>query len=107
LHLDVVLSLPRPGLAIICREAFVDGIPDFLNGWDLIDVSVEDTTRLACNGLVLDEKTYLCAEEHEHIAEALVKHGQTVHTLLYDTVSLWGGSFRCSHHPLIRESKLD
>ena len=24
LHLDVVLSLPRPGLAIICREAFVE-----------------------------------------------------------------------------------
>lgn len=107
LHLDVVLSLPRPGLAIVCREAFEEGLPDFLNGWDLVDVSVDDTTRLACNGLVLDEKTYICAEEHEHVAEALGKHGQTVHTLLYDTVSAWGGSFRCSHHPLIRESNLD
>jgi len=107
LHLDVVLSLPRPCLAIVCRDAFVDGLPDFLDGWDLIDVSVEATTRLACNGLVLDEKTYICAEEHTDVAEALTKHGQTVHTLLYDTVSLWGGSFRCSHHPLIRESNLD
>lgn len=107
LHLDVVLSLPRPGLAIICREAFLDGLPDFLDGWDLIDVSVEDTTRLACNGLVLDEETYICAAEHEAVAEALAKHGQKVHTLLYDAVSLWGGSFRCSHHPLIRESNLD
>ncbi len=107
LHLDVVLSLPRPGLAIVCRDAFVDGLPDFLDGWDLIDVTVDDTVRLACNGLVLDEKTYICAEEHEAVAEALVKHGQTVHTVLYDTVSLWGGSFRCSHHPLVRESQLD
>ncbi|MCO5191836.1 MAG: arginine deiminase-related protein [Anaerolineae bacterium] len=107
LHLDVVLSLPRPGLAIVCRDAFAEGLPDFLDGWDLIDVSVDDTIRLACNGLVLDEKTYICAEEHEHVAEALVKHGQTVHTVLYDIVSLWGGSFRCSHHPLIRESQLD
>ena len=107
LHLDVVLSLPRPGLAIVCREAFVDGLSDFLDGWDLIDVSVEATTRLACNGLVLDKGTYICAAEHEDVAEALTKYGQNVHTLLYDTVSLWGGSFRCSHHPLIRESGLD
>jgi N-dimethylarginine dimethylaminohydrolase len=107
LHLDVVLSLPRPGLAIICREAFMDGLPDFLEDWDLIDVSVEDTARLACNGLVLDENTYVCAAEHEYVAEALIQHGQNVHTMLYDSVSLWGGSFRCSHHPLIRESELD
>jgi glycine amidinotransferase len=106
LHLDVVLSLPRPGLAVVCRDAFVDGLPEFLDGWDLVDVSVEDTTRLACNGLVLDEETYLCAAEHESIAEALSKHGQEVITLLYDTVSQWGGSFRCSHHPLVRESIL-
>jgi glycine amidinotransferase len=107
LHLDVVLSLPRPGLAIICREAFVDGLPDFLDGWDLIDVPVEDTARLACNGLVLDQETFLYAEEHEWLAEALIKNGQKVVTVRYDTVSLWGGSFRCSHHPLVRESELD
>jgi len=107
LHLDVVLSLPRPGLAIVCRDAFIDGLPGFLDGWDLIDVSVDDTIRLACSSLVLNEKTYICAAEHEAVAEALTKHGQTVHTVLYDTVSLWGGSFRCSHHPLIRESDLD
>ena len=81
MYLDVVLSLPRPGLAITCREAFEESLPDFLNGWDLIDVPVEATTRLACNGLVLDENTYICAEEYEDVAEALAKHGQTVHTL--------------------------
>lgn len=107
LHLDVVLSLPRPGLAIVCREAFSEGLPAFLEGWELIEVSVEDTTRLACNGLVLDERTYLCAEEHEAVAEALARAGQEVLTLRYDVVSMWGGSFRCSHHPLRRESALD
>jgi N-dimethylarginine dimethylaminohydrolase len=106
LHLDVVLSLPRPGLAIVCREAFVDGLPDFLDGCDLIDVPVKDTARLACNGLVLDQETFLYAEEHEWLAEELTKNGQKVVTVRYDTVSLWGGSFRCSHHPLVRESEL-
>lgn len=103
LHLDVVLSLPRPGLAIICPSAFKDNIPKFLKNWNLIKVSVEATTRLACNGLVLDKKNYICASEHEIVAEKLADHGQNVHTLPYDTVSLWGGSFRCSHHPLIRK----
>lgn len=107
LHLDVVLSLPRPGLALVCREAFVDGLPDFLDGWDLIDVPVEDTVRLACNGMALDQGTYLYAEEHEWLAEALTRHGQKVVTVRYDIVSQWGGSFRCSHHPLVRESELD
>lgn len=107
LHLDVVLSLPRPGLAIVCRDAFMDGLPDFLDGWDLIDVSVEDTVRLACNGLVLDQETYLYASEHERLGDELTKHGQQVITVLYDTISQWGGSFRCSHHPLVRESELD
>lgn len=107
LHLDVVLSLPRPGLAIVCRDGFMDGLPDFLDGWDLIDVSVEDTTRLACNGLVLDKETYIYAEEHEWLGEALAKHGQRVLTVRYDIISQYGGSFRCSHHPLVRESELD
>ena len=106
LHLDVVLSLPRPGLAIVCRAAFAEGLPDFLDGWELIEVSVAATTRLACNGLVLDQEAYLCAAEQEDVAEALTRHGQKVHTLHYDAVSLWGGSFRCSHHPLLRESEL-
>ena len=56
---------------------------------------------------VRDDKTYLCAAEHEQVAEALIKHGQEVITLLYDVVSMWGGSFRCPHHPLVRESELD
>ncbi len=32
LHLDVALSLPREGLAIVCPEAFVDGLPDAIDG---------------------------------------------------------------------------
>lgn len=78
-----------------------------LDGWDLIEVSLEDTARLACNGLILDQETYLYAEEHDWLAEELTKYGQKVVAVRYDVVSRWGGSFRCSHHPLVRESELD
>ena len=85
----------------------MEDLPDFLHGRDLIDVSVEDTTRLAYDGLVLDQETFLYAEEHVWLAAALTMHEQQVVTIRYDAVSLWGGSLRCSHHPLLRESHLD
>jgi N-dimethylarginine dimethylaminohydrolase len=44
---------------------------------------------------------------HEWLAEELTKYGQKVVNTRYDVVSLWGGSFRCSHHPLVRDSELD
>ncbi len=104
LHLDCVLATPRPGLAVICREAFVNGIPDFLRGWKLIDVSAEDTEeKLGCNGLVLDDKTMLVGEDVPELAEALRAEGTEVITTPIDGIHWQGGGFRCWHHPLIRE----
>ncbi|MDE0951718.1 MAG: arginine deiminase family protein [Halioglobus sp.] len=104
LHLDCVLATPRAGLAVICREAFVNGIPDFLRGWRLIDVSVEDAEeKLGCNGLVLDDKTMLVGEDMPELAEALRAEGTEVITTPIDGIHWQGGGFRCWHHPLIRE----
>ena len=107
LHLDCVLATPRPGLALIHKEAFLDGLPDFLEGWQLIEVSHQDAEeKLGCNGMVLDEKTVLVARELPHIAEALERAGQEVITTPFDAVYKWSGAFRCWHHPLVRESEL-
>lgn len=105
LHLDCVLATPRPGLAILCREAFVKGLPSFLQGWTLIDVSAEDAEeKLGCNGLVLDDKTMLVGEDMPELADALRKEGTDVITTPIDAISWQGGGFRCWHHPLVRES---
>jgi len=107
LHLDCVLCTPRPGLAMVCEEAFLDGLPPFLKGWQLIKVSLEDAERkLACNGLVLDENTILLAAELPELANELAKAGQTVVTTPFSAVYWQGGAFRCWHHPLVRESTL-
>ncbi|MEM8680738.1 MAG: arginine deiminase family protein, partial [Planctomycetota bacterium] len=104
LHLDCCLALPREGLAIICREAFVDGIPEFLTDWELIDVSYEDAhERLGCNGLILDDKTMIMADSLPELAERVRKAGQEVIETPFDTVYQYGGAFRCWHHPLVRE----
>jgi|GEM_PF-3193805 len=71
-------------------------------GWELIEVSAQDAEeKLATNILVLDEKTDLVAAE---LAEDLSRAGQHVITTPFAGIFMWGGAFRCWHHPLIRES---
>ena len=106
-HLDCVLSLPKPGLAVICREAIVGDLPDSLRDWDVIEVSIEEAKALAVNGLILDKNTYICGDNQPRLAEALTKHGLEVITLAFDAVTRWSGGMRCAHHPLVRESDLD
>ena len=108
LHLDCCLATPRPGLALACREAFVDGLPDFLKDWTIIDVSYEDAhERLGCNGLVLDDKSMMVDTHLPKVAKALRKEGVEVIETPFDAVYRFGGAFRCWHHPLVRESELE
>ncbi|MEW6997739.1 hypothetical protein AADZ86_08545 [Colwelliaceae bacterium BS250] len=103
LHLDCAMSLPREGLAIVCKQAFKHGLPSYFNEWDIIDVSLEKASYLACNGLVIDESNYICPSEHPDVAEQLTEYGVNVTMLEFDAVSQLGGAFRCAHHPLIRK----
>lgn len=107
LHLDCCLATPRPGLAIICREAFVDGLPAFLKGWHLIELPFEEAKqKLGCNGLVLDQKTIIIHPDLPHLTKQLRAAGQEVIEAPFDAVYDFAGAFRCWHHPLVRESSL-
>lgn len=107
LHLDCALALVRPGLALICREHFIDDLPDSLKDWGFIDVTVDEAIRLGANAFVLDGRTDIVDTQHHRIAEELRKRGQEVIELPYDAISTFGGAFRCAHHPLRRDSKLE
>jgi N-dimethylarginine dimethylaminohydrolase len=108
LHLDCCLATPREGLAIICREAFADGLPDFLKDWQLIELPyIEAKEMLGCNGLVLDNKSIIIHTDLPHLGKALRDAGQEVIETPFDAVYQYAGAFRCWHHPLIRESKLE
>lgn len=106
-HLDCVLALVRPGLGIICREGFVEGLPESIRDWDYVEVSLEEAKHLAANCLVLDEHSVIIDEQHHRIGQELARRGVEVIEIPYDAVATWGGAFRCSHHPLWRESALD
>jgi len=103
-HLDCALSLPRPGLAIACLAALRDGLPGELRKWDVIDVSVEDAQRLACNGLVLDMNTYVIDRAHAALAGRLRASGLEVIEVPFHLPALFGGGLRCAYHPLARSS---
>ena len=46
LHLDCVLAIVRPGLAMAAKSAFQNGLPSLLKEWEII----EATRRRACPG---------------------------------------------------------
>lgn len=103
LHLDCAMALLRPGLGIIHKEAIVGELPDSIKDWDFITVTEDEAKRLAANVLVLDEKTVIVDPENQRLVKILREKGQEVIEVPYDALSHnYGGSFRCSHHPLRR-----
>jgi N-dimethylarginine dimethylaminohydrolase len=101
-HLDCVLSLVRPGLALACLEALPSGLPSGIEDWDIIEVTLEEARHLACNGLILDADTYIMDQAQGRIGDQLLRKGVDVIAIPYDLPSLFGGGLRCSHHPLRR-----
>lgn len=104
IHLDCVLSLPRPGLALACLEALPNGLPASLADWDVIEVRADEAKKLGCNGLILDSNAYVMDAAHQRVADELAKRGTNVITIPYDAPAMFGGGLRCSHHPLRRIS---
>ncbi|MEV0946817.1 hypothetical protein [Rhodococcus sp. NPDC049939] len=106
LHLDVCLSIPRDGLAIVCPDAFVDGLPSALDGWDLIEVTTRQARLLACNGLPIDPDNYILGynddEDGSMVRGELEARGITVHAIPFGNHTEDGGSIRCATHPLVR-----
>jgi len=109
LHLDCVLSVPHEGLAIVCEEAFVDGLPNHIKGWDLIRVSIESAQRLAVNGIPVDSKNYIISfnkhNDNKYLQSELEKRNIRVHRVFFGTHNGQGGSLRCATQPLIRKVK--
>ena len=106
MHLDVALSVPRPGLIIVCPEVFVDGVPAFFKGWKQIEVTREETRYLATNGLPIDQNHYILGyNDHfdgKKLRKALEAEGITVYPIFFGHHNEDGGSIRCSTHPLVR-----
>jgi len=106
LHLDCALALAAPGLLIYCPERLIDGLPESLRSWDTIKVAKDEASRLATNGLILEEGRMIVDTANKRVMEELRKRRIDVIPLPFDGPIRLGGGLRCAHHPLLRESVL-
>lgn len=128
LHLDIVMSLPREGLALVASKPFKDGSLPFPDGlpeifsrpvagqpkWDIIEVSGLAGMYMACNALPISPEVLVMAsnslaprEIQREFDDAVIEikaRGITVHTIDYGYHGFNGGALRCSSHPLRRRS---
>ncbi len=106
LHLDVVLSVPRPGVVILCPEVFIEGVPACFDGWQRIEVTRDAARHLATNGLPIDQDHYIIgtndAFDGTDVQRPLEALGITVYPIPFGRHTEDGGSIRCSTHPLVR-----
>lgn len=105
LHLDCAISLVRDGLMIVCEEALLEGIPKQFESWDKIFVTLADASRLATNGLPINEDVYITDPEFIFIGNELEKRGIKVEYIDFKISRSFGGSFRCTTQPLLRVSE--
>ncbi len=89
---------------IVCEDALLEGIPEQLKDWDKINVSLEEASKLATNGLPINENVYITDPEFKFIGEELEKRGMTVEYVDYKISRSFGGAFRCSTQPLLRSN---
>ena len=106
LHLDCCLALVGPSLLIYCPEKLIDGLPTALRDWDKISVSVDEATRLATNGLIIESGRMIVDADNSRVIDELRRRGIDVIPLPFDGPIRLGGGLRCAHHPLLRESVL-
>ena len=100
LHLDVALSVPRPGLVIVCPDAFCGGIPSCFDGWKRIIVTRDDA-RTCVNGLPIDQDHYILGYNDHFtgmdLTKALEAEDITVYRIRLGTTNEDGRSIRCRY----------
>lgn len=106
LHLDCAISFVRRGLMIVCEEALLNGIPKELSDWEKINVTLEDSSNLAVNGLPINENVYITDSKFKFIGDQLEEKGIRVEYIDFKVSRSFGGSFRCSTQPLLRKNNL-
>lgn len=103
--LGQVLCVPRPGLALVCRE-IVRELPSYMKSWDIIDVSTEEAKSYLTDGLSLDERTFVIGysdrADPSRIVSELSGRGMDVIALDFTAHMELGGSVGSSVLPLRR-----
>jgi len=105
LHLDCVLAVIRPGLAMAVKTAFRNGLPGPIQEWEVIEANPEEGHVMGVNTMCLAPNVVVIGEEHQRLIKELkTREVEVVSGFRTDVVSLWGGGVRCLSHPLLRDN---
>ncbi len=103
--LGQAISVPRPGLAIVCREG-IEELPAFMKDWDIIDISLDEARSFAAEGIAVNDGEYITGVTEEfdngHVISELKKRGMKVHGINFSAHMSFGGSVRAAVLPLKR-----
>lgn len=103
LHLDVVLNLVAPGVAIAYPDGLRDGVPASLAArYDVIEVTSEEQLALGANAFAIAPDLVVAEARNPRLLKLLSARGLRVVPIDYAETAKIGGSFRCMTLPLRR-----
>ena len=105
-HLDVIVCMAAPGLAVVCEEAAPPGLAAWLIGIgvELLAVTYADVMRLGANVMALGNDRVLSAAAAESLNERLRALGLTVYDPELWPFTMGGGGPHCLGQPLRRDA---
>ncbi len=104
-HIDVIVNVVAPGLAVICAEAAPPGLQDWLVGLglELIEVSYRDCMDLGANAMCLGKDRVVSTRRASALNEKLRSMGLTVYDPDLWPFTMGGGGPHCLAQPLARD----
>lgn len=104
-HIDVIVNVVAPGLAVISQECAPPGLADWLRslGLELIDVSYRDAMELGANVMSLGGDKVLSTAAAAGLNERLRAMGLTVYDPDLWPFTMGGGGPHCLAQPLRRD----
>jgi N-dimethylarginine dimethylaminohydrolase len=103
IHLLGSVGVVGPEALLVCREGLTTDLPAPVNGWDLIDVTLEEARRTGPCVVMIDETTVLVPAETPRIAEELVKRGLNPVAVPAAGIAQFDGGIRCATFVMRRD----
>lgn len=103
-HMDAVVVMVAPKLALVCVDALEQYVLDWLKAHSVrvLPVSYRECMRLGGNVVCLGDDRVLSTVDNAAINERLRAEGLEVLTIEYEQFTLGGGGLHCSCHEMLR-----
>lgn len=104
-HIDVIVNVVAPGVAVFCAEAAPPGLQEWLAGLglELIEVSYRDCMELGANAMCLGQDRVVSTRRASALNEKLRSMGLTVYDPDLWPFTMGGGGPHCLAQPLVRD----